>query len=147
MAKRRVWSQLSGAYRTRLMRSGVSQETYEAGVGLSKARGHAETPEHPVEAIKQPSRYQKYRAKVRPLHIQIEERKRALWESRFKYNDLRSREYVKGDKKEGIRTPGIRKMIEALRMSDDEWEEKVLDAAMSDGTGGIDDDWKFLFYH
>lgn len=145
MAKRRVWSALSSAYRTRLMRSGITKESYEAGVELKKARGHAETPEHPEEAIRKPSKYQKYRNKIKPLYRQIEERKAQLWEDRFKYHDLRSRQYVKGFA--DVKAPGIRKMIEALRMTDDEWEQKVLDAAMSDGRGGVDDDWKFLFYH
>jgi len=76
----------------------------------------------------------------------IEDRKAQLWGDRFKYHDLRSRQYAQG-KLEGVKAPGIRKMIEALRMSDDEWEQKVIDAAMSEGNGGIDDDWKFLFYH
>lgn len=145
MAKRRVWSQLSGAYRTRLMRSGINQETYEAGVGLSKARGHAETPEHPVEAIKNPSRYAKYRAKIRPLYRQVEERKRALWESRFKYDDMRQMEYVKGKMPDG-KAPGIRMMLQMLKMTDDELDERVHEASVHE-RDGIDDDWKFLFYH
>jgi hypothetical protein len=146
MAKRRVWSSLTSAYRTRLMRSGITQQTYEAGASLKAARGHAETPEHPEEAIKKPSRYNLYRQKAAALQGEIEQRKADLWDSRFKYHDLRQRQYVKG-KMPDVKAPGILKMRAALKMTDDEWEQKVLDAAMSEGNGGIDDDWKFLFYH
>jgi hypothetical protein len=146
MAKQRVWSALSSAYRTRLLRAGVTQKQYEAGASLKAARGHKETPERPMEAIKQPSKYQKYRAKAKGLAQQIEDRKAALWDSRYKYHNARSRSYVQGKEKD-VKAPGIRMMLKALAMTDEEWEDKVLDAAMTEGNGGIDDDWKFLFYH
>lgn len=146
MAKRRVWTSLSSDYRTRLMRSGIDQKTYEAGASLKKARGHAETPERPADAIRQPSKYQKYRAKAKGLAQQVEDRKQALWGSRFKYHDVRSRAYVQGKEKD-VKAPGVVRMARLLAMNDDEWEDLVLDAAMNDGSGSVDDDWRFLFYH
>lgn len=146
MAKARVWNSLSSAYRARLLRSGITQETYEAGASLKKARGHSQTPEHPSEAIKQPSKYQRYRLKAKSLQQQVFERKQRLWDSRFKYHDVRSRRYVFTGEAD-VKVPGVRKMIEILAKSDDEWEQLVYEQALSDNAGGLDDDWRFLFYH
>jgi hypothetical protein len=146
MANRRVWSALSSDYRTRLTRSGITQAQYEGGASLKAARGHRETPEHPEEAIRQPSKYQKYRNKMKGLQQQVQDRKEQLWGSRFKFHDVRSRSYVVGKEKD-VKAPGVKKMLDILSRSDDEWEQLVLDAAMAGDEVGVDDDWRFLFYH
>jgi hypothetical protein len=38
---RKGWDQLSEAYRNRLVRGGINQQSYEAGASLKGARGHA----------------------------------------------------------------------------------------------------------
>jgi len=60
MARARSWDSLSEAYRRRLSRAGITKSQYQSGTNLSKARGHAQTPEHPREAQKHPERYKKY---------------------------------------------------------------------------------------
>lgn len=67
MMPRRSWDSLSGSYRARLERGGVSRSDYESGASLSKARGHAKTPEHPSDAGRNPERYRDYlRERQRP---------------------------------------------------------------------------------
>jgi len=58
---RRKWAELSATYRGRLERSGIGQSAYERGESLSAARGHAQTPEHPLAADAEvPKRYERY---------------------------------------------------------------------------------------
>jgi hypothetical protein len=60
MAKTRNWEGLSGSYRARLERSGISRADYESGASVSAARGHGATPERPSRATKNPERYPEY---------------------------------------------------------------------------------------
>jgi hypothetical protein len=60
-ASRKGWQQLSPGYRNRLIKAGITPKQYRSGASLSKARGHAETPEHGItEAIRNPRKYRKY---------------------------------------------------------------------------------------
>lgn len=43
---RRIWGTLSGSYRERLQRNGISQAAYERGESLKSARGHAGSEGH-----------------------------------------------------------------------------------------------------
>lgn len=70
----RNWDSLSSGTQRRYERNGVSRAEYEAGVSLKAARGHAETPERPSEALKNPERYESYvgiRAHVKALKIEL----------------------------------------------------------------------------
>ena len=67
----RNWDNLSPKYRERLSRSGITKSQYESGASLSKARGHAQTPEHPNRANSKPE-YARYRN--RKAMKQIKER-------------------------------------------------------------------------
>jgi hypothetical protein len=60
MAKTRNWEGLSGSYRSRLERSGVTRADYESGASVTAARGHAKTPERPERAAKNAERYPEY---------------------------------------------------------------------------------------
>lgn len=60
VAKRKGWAQLSSAYRSRLGKAGISERSYNQGVSLAGARGHASTPERPSQATKNPDKYPKY---------------------------------------------------------------------------------------
>ncbi|GAU71623.1 hypothetical protein SSP35_59_00030 [Streptomyces sp. NBRC 110611] len=57
---RKGWNDLSPDYRRRLERAGIGQIAYAAGVDLSVARGHKETPERPTQAERWPERYAGY---------------------------------------------------------------------------------------
>ncbi|MGI8309036.1 hypothetical protein [Saccharopolyspora hattusasensis] len=61
--QRKSWNSLSDAYRRRLERGGISRQAYESGASLSKARGHAATPERPADARRNPGRYADYLAR------------------------------------------------------------------------------------
>lgn len=61
MAARKGWSELSPAYRQRLQRGGITEKQYTSGVPLSKARGHAKTPEHGIkDVIRRPAKFREY---------------------------------------------------------------------------------------
>jgi len=141
MANRRDWSALSADYRSRLERKGITRTQYESGVSLKAARGHKYTPEHPEEAIKNPQKYKRYRASAKSLQQQVTERKERVFGGVHKWHEGRSREYVYsgGD---GIRPPGVDIMRQFLKMTDAEIEAKASEAGY-----GLDDDWRFLFYH
>lgn len=58
---RRNWVDLSDRYQARLLRGGIDQRAYERGESLSAARGHAQTPEHPLSAGEVvPQRYERW---------------------------------------------------------------------------------------
>jgi hypothetical protein len=59
MAKRRSFNDLSPKYQARILRK-MSAEDFEAGVSLKAARGHAQTPERPLQAFRQPDVYHSY---------------------------------------------------------------------------------------
>lgn len=62
-----MYDALSADYRNRLARNGISKADYLAGQSVSKARGHAKTPEHGIkDAIKNPQKYQDYIKKQIP---------------------------------------------------------------------------------
>lgn len=63
MASKRTWQSLSPAYRERLQKSGYSAKDYAAGKSRASARGHAQTPERPSQARKNPTRYVQYNIK------------------------------------------------------------------------------------
>lgn len=149
MARRRVWSSLSSDYQTRLTRKGITREAYESGVSLKSARGHSHTPEHPEDAVKKPSNYALYRQRAASLQQQVIARKQALWDTRFKYNDIRAKENVmrRQPSDDGIQgVPGIRILKAILASTDDELEQHVMNAAYAAGQG-VSDDWNALFYH
>ena len=148
MAKRRVWSSLSPAYQARLSRAGITQTSYESGVSLRKARGHSETPEHPEEAIRQPSKYQRYRQNVASLQHQVWDRKQRLFDTSYKWHEQRAKENVfrKVPKpEENMPVLGARAMRKMLAASDDEWYANVSVKSFTRGT--LSDDWNALFYH
>lgn len=149
MARRRVWNSLSSDYRTRLLRKGITQEAYEAGASLKAARGHAETPEHPEEAAKNPQKYKKYVRRLASLQKEVWERKQRLWDTRFKWNDQRAKENVfrREASSDGIsQVPRRAELLKFLAASDDEWEANVMAASFA-ARQGLSDDWNALFYH
>ena len=79
----RNWDLLADSTRTRYERAGVSRSAYESGVSLKAARGHAETPERPMEATRHPERYEGYVS----LRNDVRALKRELYGDRRKFRD------------------------------------------------------------
>ena len=96
-ASGKVWSNLSPNYRARLERNGVTRTQYERGDSLKGARGHANTPENPAEALRNPDKYEIYIGKRDALIRQIEEFKRQKWGSNDNYNANRARRNISHD--------------------------------------------------
>lgn len=141
MPRRRVWSALSTSYRARLQRKGVTQAQYESGVSLKAARGHAQTPESPAEYARHPDRFKRYRENRKGLVQRIQEKKDLLFGDRHKYDEKRSRRYVKeGDKENEILPPTMKQLrfLDSLTLEEfDDWQYEHRE----------DDDWGFLWYH
>lgn len=81
----RQWGTLSPAYRRRLERGGITQAAYESGASLQKARGHAQTPEHPLKAT--PASHPRYFANRASLVKQVQDQKRAMHGQSPKWNE------------------------------------------------------------
>lgn len=146
MAQRRDWNALSNAYRSRLLRSGITKQAYEGGASLSAARGHQATPEHPKDVIGNASRYRRYNAELASLQQQVWERKQEMFDNTIWWKEGQARKWLDGQKPGKV--PGLRIMKRFMAMSDAEIYQKASDAG-KDYTGGhgLEDDWYFLFYH
>jgi len=79
----RNWYALGDSTRTRYERAGITQAAYESGASLKAARGHAETPERPMEATRHPERYETYVS----LRNDIRELKRELYGTSPNFRD------------------------------------------------------------
>jgi hypothetical protein len=75
---RKGWDALSAQYRKRLEKGGISRADYTAGRSLSKARGHAQTPEHPTDKVDK-AKYPNYYAKRQQLIRDFQRKKARLW--------------------------------------------------------------------
>lgn len=120
----RNWSALSAGYRERLKKAGITQEYYESGGGLHKARGHGETPEHPAEADRNPKKYSKYRNSRNYLTRKVIARKKLVFGGMLRFHEMHSRDYVV----RGVphlagweqRPPSIGELKDYLAASDDQ---------------------------
>lgn len=146
MPRKRDWNSLSSSYQSRLLRKGITKQAYESGVSLQAARGHAHTPEHPMDVVKNPTKYRVYLNKLKDLQKQVIERKELIWGNRHKYNTMRAKERVLRPSPPNFGKPGIKTLRKMLAASDQDWEVYVLQAAH--GTeDAIEDDWGALLYH
>jgi len=120
----RNWDRLSAAYRERLRKAGITREYYESGGGLTKARGHSETPEHPEDADKNPKKYNKYRNSRNYLTRTVIKRKKDVFGNQPRFHEMHSRDYVI----RGVphlagweqRPPTLQEMKDYLAASDDQ---------------------------
>lgn len=135
---RKEWGQLSGSYRSRLERGGVTRSAYESGVSLSAARGHARTPERPERAYTSQGRYQDYLNRRAALERDVIARKKELFSDSPKWNVKRSARTVHEGPTTG-KAPSMAKMQRFLDTSYDELYDQIVD----DGP----DEWDFLYYH
>jgi hypothetical protein len=152
--RRRLWDALSETYRKRLLRGGVSRGQYESGIGLSKARGHGKTPEHPREALRKPDKYPEYVAKKgrakpgpteRDLIRTVTDKKDRFFGDRFKYDLERQIQYVRhGSVQDDVPKPSRDVLRQASVMSAEQMEEL---ASLANGEASVYKEWRFLWYH
>jgi hypothetical protein len=127
---RKGWNSLSPAYRARIEKAGLTQADYEAGTSLSRARGHANTPENPRSY--DPQKYQKYNTKRSQLTQKVEQRKQELFGDSPRWNKERSDRAIRE------KPPSLALMRWALEASD----EDIINAIRQDP-----DTYRFLCYH
>lgn len=144
----RDWGRLTPAYRARLERRGITRSSYEAGVSLSAARGHAATPERPERASRNPDKYRDYLGRKADLIERVKQRKERLWGDRLQYGrGAHSRRSVDTNPLTGMPTDTVF-MRRFLKMSTDEAERIVSRVAQAVARDDHElDDWAFLFYH
>lgn len=148
MPRKRDWSKLSKSYQSRLLGKGITKQAYESGASLQAARGHAHTPEHPIDATKakNQSKYKAYIDKLKKVQEEVIARKEAVWGNRHKYNNRRARENVLRGVKPDFGKPGMKSLKKMLAASDEEWEYYVIQAALG-AEQAVEDDWGALLYH
>lgn len=91
---RKGWDSLSPNYRRRLEKAGLSKSDYESGVSLSKARGHAKTPEHGVKNVNK-AKYPEYFSQREKLIQELQRRKREMWGDRPRWDESRSMSHIR----------------------------------------------------
>jgi hypothetical protein len=139
----RNWDALSGAYRRRLEKAGVTRKAYESGSSLAKARGHARTPERP-ERAEQPrnkEKYKEYRQRRATLIGKVNAKKDQLFSSSRKYSGKRSKDLSETGPSSGGKPPSIKNMRKFLDLSYEEFE-----ADYAEWWDDVDE-WGFLYYH
>lgn len=135
--QRKAWDSLSPEYRERLSRAGITPAMHEAGESIRAARGHAHTPEHPVEGIADAARFKEWFATRQALVRRVARRKERLFGSSHKWNGRKNYDYVRLGY-DGKHPPSNALLRWALNASDDE----IMSALES-----RDEDYSFLFYH
>ncbi len=127
---RKGWNSLTPAYRARIEKAGLTRADYEAGTSLTKARGHANTPERPSSY--DPNKYQKYNTERNRLYAKVEQRKQELFGDRPRWDRGRSDRTIRE------KPPSLALMRWALEAS----EEEIIDAIREDP-----ETFRFLCYH
>jgi len=127
---RKGWNSLSPAYRARIEKAGLTQADYEAGTSLTRARGHANTPERPRSY--DPAKYQQYNSKRKQLTSQVEQRKQQVFSDSPRWDRGRSDRAIRE------KPPSLKLMRWALAATDQE----IADAIREDP-----ETYRFLMYH
>ena len=131
---RKAWGELSPEYRQRLERHGITEASHSAGESIKAARGHAQTPETPVQAMANPQQFPDYfRIRIN-LADRLNARKQRLFGTRL---NARQRQIAA----EG--TKGHYPTLNQLRWAVD----KASDDEIMEKLHGQDMDFSFLFYH
>lgn len=127
---RKGWNALSPGYRARIEKAGLTRADYEAGQSLQKARGHAETPEHPKQFS--PAKFPKYAAERQRLTTAVERKKQQIFDGGPKWNPARSARHIRE------KPPSLAMLRWALQAS----EQDIRDAIRHDP-----ETFHFLGYH
>lgn len=139
---RKSWKDLSPAYRKRLHAAGITPSRHAAGENLSRARGHAHTPEHPNDVLRMPpAKRQTYQGYIQERSTDIRQviaRKERIWGNRPKFKATRSAQAVQQRMLSAGHVPKLSYMRRFLRMSVEEIEALMW---------WTDPEWHFLFYH
>lgn len=127
---RKGWQSLSAGYRQRLEKAGISQQDYDSGVSIQKARGHGQTPENPRNY--DPVDYPIYHTERERLIQELEDRKRELWGDSPRWDERKAarniREYP----------PSLQQMRWAVQATDEEIMDAIREAPQ---------DYAWLGYH
>lgn len=137
MAERKPWASLSPTYQERLARKGITPEMHAAGESIRAARGHAKTPEHPIEAERHPEKFRDYFGERRRLVLQVARIKARMFGAEHKFNSRRSQDIVNMGW-EGNHVPSNAMLRWAIDASQYDIEEAL--------TSG-DEEYSFLWYH
>lgn len=127
---RKGWLALTPAYRARIEKAGLTQADYEAGTSLTRARGHANTPERPRSY--DPQKYQKYNAERKRLTGLVEQRKQDVFGDSVRWDRGKSDRAIRE------KPPSLALMRWALAATD----EEIYDAIREDP-----ETYHFLTYH
>lgn len=127
---RKGWNSLSPSYRDRIEKAGLTQADYEAGTSLTRARGHANTPERPSSY--DPKKYQKYDAERTRLTNRVEQRKQEIFGDRPRWDRGKSDRAIRE------KPPSLALMRWAIDADD----EELFDAIREDP-----ETYQFLCYH
>lgn len=104
---RKGWNLLSDDYRYRLESKGITKKGYESGASIKGARGHANTPEHPLKAS---------------LLDEINLRKQELFGSQPRWDTIRA-EYNTADAASKV---SISRIKDLLDMDIEDWYEEMI---------------------
>ena len=137
---RKGWDQLSPNYRVRLERAGISAKDYTAGISLSKARGHSQTPEHPTDKISK-TKYPTYYAKRQQLMRDFVAKKQRLWGAL--QNEYRRNGRRRYDPTRAVENVRDGKMSNALL----EWALSADEGDLIDGLREDPETFAFIGYH
>lgn len=119
---RKGWDELSPAYRQRLERGGITPAQYAAGASLSKARGHAKTPEHAERNIDR-LKYPEYFSRRQDLIRLLQQKKEALfggssrWDSERSMQNIRSKPISNTQLQWAVEKADYGDLIDAIRDS------------------------------
>jgi hypothetical protein len=130
VAKRKGWNDLSPGYRERILKAGLTREDFESGASIKKARGHANTPERPVNFS--PQKFPKYAAERKRLTQEMIRKKEQLFGDRLKFNGRRSSEIF------AKKPPSLAKLRWAVAAD----EGELIDAIREDS-----ETFAFIGYH
>lgn len=88
------------------MTPGQVQDYYESGANLADFRGHAQTPEHPGEAERNPKKYGAYLNRKSVLIRKAIDHVNELIGDYFKFNETNVKDRIRGKKSRHLEEDG-----------------------------------------
>lgn len=135
------WDALSPAYKARLARAGYTRTDYLAGRSRQRARGHANTPEHPSRVRGREEEFEEYLSRASSRGISQDRRTRLYnkvqWWIRL---DSSIERYDLNMVRIRIDSMNVPAFILAEGLTLEEWKE------LSSIHGSALDDWEYTYY-